>query len=103
MALTSYPNITITSTNTMVRNEFNGSILTSTYGSSVSVTVTNDLAAGFTFEIIQTGTGPVWIIAGSGASINSTTGGAVATSTAYARVRLSAVTDGQFVMSGSIA
>jgi hypothetical protein len=103
MALNSYPNIAIVSTGTTLTPEYNGAIITSTYASSVSLTVTSVLAAGFRCELIQTGAGAMWVTADTGASINSTTGGAVATSTQYSRAVLTAYTDGNFIIDGSIA
>jgi hypothetical protein len=102
MALASYPNITINSTTFTLKSHTNGAIITSTYGSSVNVVVSNDLPAGHSCWIIQMGAGAVWVTAGSGATLNST-GTGVATAALYSAVKLMAVTDGNFVLTGSLA
>ena len=101
MALTSYPNITINSTTFTLKTHTNGAIITSTYSSSVNAVVTNDLPAGHSCWLIQAGTGAIWVTAGNGATVNST--GGVATAAQYSAVKLMAVTDGNFVLTGSLA
>jgi len=102
MAFNSYPNITLSATNTVIGPHFNGSIVTSTYGSSISLTVTTILPAGFSFWAIQTDAGAIWVTAGSGAAVNGR-GGLVATNGQYAAIKVMATNDGSAIVTGDIA
>ena len=102
MPNTSYPNVSITSTNTTLQAIHNGATITSTYGSSVSLTYTAALPADFTCKVIQYDAGAVWVIADTGATVNST-GGAVATSAQYGAFWIMGVTDGNCILTGNLA
>ena len=97
MALTSYPNITITSSRTTLTMEYNNSIITSTYSSSVFVVITSALPAGFDCWVYQLVAGLVGAIADTGATINWITGGPIDTTGQYGFMKITAVTDGNFI------
>lgn len=104
MGLTSYPNITIDSTNAFITlTDFhNGSIITSTCAAT-SIIVTPSLLAGFSCTVIQYGAGTITVTAsGTGATVSGV-GGATRTNAQYSVMTVVAVSNGNVVLGGSIA
>ena len=96
MATTSYPNVTVDSTNYTLHARHNGAILASTLAAG-NIIVTSVLTAGFSCQLIQMGTGVMTVTAGSGATVNGLSG-TVVTGGQYGGATIIVVTDGNAVV-----
>ena len=103
MANTSYPNITLPATTTVVIDgRHDRLIFTSTLGSSVNLQIGANTPAGLRFWAVQYGASAIGITAGSGATVNSL-GGKTGTGGQYSTIMVVMVTDGNAVFTGDTA
>ena len=103
MALTSYPNVTINASNTIVIDgRHDRVIFTSTLGTSVNLQIASIAPAGLKFWAVQYGASAIGITAGSGATVNSL-GGKTGTGGQYSTIMVVMVTDGNAVFTGDTA
>ena len=101
MAVTSYPNITLNSTVSVVLGpHYNGATITSTLTSSVWLVVPSIMPAGFQCWAVSMASGTIGVQAGSGATVSST--GGTGTSGQYGAIKIIGITDGVAVFTGSV-
>ena len=96
MAVATYPNITIDSTNFTLLAQHNGLTLVSTLAAG-NVIAQSALPADFKCWIVTMGTGASTVTAGTGATVNGL-GGTVVTGGQYGAAQIIAVADGNFVV-----
>lgn len=103
MGLTSYPNVTINASNTIVIDGRHDSVIfTSTLGTSVNLQIASIAPAGLKFWAVQYGTSAIGITAGSGATANALSAH-TGTGGQYSTIMVVLVTDGNAVFTGDTA